>query len=97
MVRSCGQLAPTVTSVKVMVGDISQLSVPVAVPVFAGKVLAVQDTVIFGGQVMLGTVLSSIVMFCTHVLKLPQSSCDRHVRAIVYSCVHDGDAVVTSV
>lgn len=38
---SCGQPPPTVTSVKVIVGVASQLSVAVAVPVFAGNVLAV--------------------------------------------------------
>ena len=40
MVNSCGQVPPAVTSVKVMVGEVSQKSVAVAVPVFAGKVLA---------------------------------------------------------
>ena len=97
IVRSCGQLPATVISVNVIVGLTSQLSVPVAVPVLAGSVLAVQDTVILDGHVMAGPVKSSMVMVCTQVLKLPQSSCERHVRAMVYSCVQLGDAVVTSV
>jgi hypothetical protein len=41
IVLSCGQAPPTVTSLKVTVGVASQLSVEVAVPVLAGKVLAV--------------------------------------------------------
>ncbi len=45
-----------------MTGAGLQLSIAVAVPVPAGKVLPVHSTVTFGGQVMTGGVLSSIVM-----------------------------------
>ena len=96
IVRSCGQLPPIVTSVKVIAGEISQLSVAVAMPVLAGKVLAVHCTVTLGGQAITGAVLSSITMICTQVLKLPQSSVDRHVLSMVYSCEQLGEAVVTS-
>ena len=41
IVSLCGQFPPAVTSLKVIVGVASQLSVAVAVPVFAGNVLAV--------------------------------------------------------
>ena len=42
MVNSCAHAPATVTSLEVIVGVASQLSEAVAVPVFAGKVLAVQ-------------------------------------------------------
>ena len=58
MVLSWGHPAAIVTSVKVMTGAPSQLSVAVAVPVLAGNVLAVHNTVIFGGQVIDGPLLS---------------------------------------
>jgi hypothetical protein len=58
MVRSAGQLPPTVTSEKVIVGELSQPSVAVAVPVFAGNVLAVHSIVTFAGQVITGAVPS---------------------------------------
>jgi hypothetical protein len=55
-----------VTSVDVMVGVASQLSVAVAVPLLPpGIVLAVHSMVIFGGQkVITGGVLSSTKMVC---------------------------------
>lgn len=58
IVLSCGQAPPTVTSLKVIVGVASQ-STAVAVPVFAGNVLAVHWIVTLGGQVNTGGVLSS--------------------------------------
>ena len=86
-----------VTSVDVMVGVGSQLSVAVAVPfVPPGAVLAVHSIVIFGGHVITGGVLSSTKMVCRHVLELPQSSVALQVRLIVYSCGH-APATVTSV
>ena len=57
IVLSCGHAPPTFTSLEVMVGVGSQ-SVAVAVPVFAGKVLAVHCMVTFGGHAMVGGVLS---------------------------------------
>jgi hypothetical protein len=86
MVYSCGHAPAAVTSAEVIVGVASQLSVAVAVPVFAGKVLAVQRMVIFGGQVSTGPALSSTKMVWTHEPELPQSSAIFQVRVIVYSC-----------
>jgi hypothetical protein len=58
MVLSCGHIPPTVTSLNVISGAGSQLSVAVAVPVFAGKVLAVHCIVMLGGQVITGGISS---------------------------------------
>ncbi len=85
MIYSIGFTPATVTSEYVMTGAGLQLSIAVAVPVLAGKVLPVHATVIFAGQVMTGGVLSSIVMSWLHVIKLPQASCDFHVLVMVYS------------
>jgi hypothetical protein len=89
IVYSCGHAPPTVTSVDVMVGVASQLSVAVAVP-FAppGAVLAEHWMVRLAGQVITGGVLSSTTMICVHELELPQSSIARHVRVMVNSCGH---------
>jgi hypothetical protein len=48
--------------VKVTTGALSQLSLDVAVPVLAGKVLAVHCIVTFAGQVSAGATLSSITI-----------------------------------
>lgn len=72
-----------IPSVYVIVGDVSQLSVLVAVPVADGNVLAVHWIVILGGHVIPGATISLTVMTWLHVLKLPQSSCDRQVRVMV--------------
>ena len=80
-----------------IVGVPSQLSVDNGDPVFAGKVLAVQEMVTFAGQVIDGPVLSSIVMTWMQVMKLPQSSSDRQVRVMVYAWLQDGNEAVTSV
>ena len=82
---SCGQAPPTITSVDVMVGTASQLSVAVAVPVLAGNVLAVHSIVNDAGHVMTGGVLSSTVMTCVHELLLPQSSVALQVLVITIS------------
>lgn len=50
-----------VTSLYVIVGVASQKSVAVAVPVLTGSVLAVQETVLLGGQEIIGGVLSFTV------------------------------------
>ena len=84
MVNSCGHAPPTVTSVEVIVGVASQ-SVAVAVPVFAGNVLAVHCMVTLAGQVITGATLSSTVIVCTQVLELPQSSVAVQVRVMVRS------------
>lgn len=80
-----------------MTGAGEQLSTAVAVPVPAGKVLPVQAMVRFGGQVITGGVLSSMVISWLQVTKLPQLSWALQVRVIVYSCGQEGKAVVTSV
>jgi hypothetical protein len=59
-----------------------QLSVAVAVPVFAGIVLAVHWIVTFGGHVIVGGVFAT-VMTCRHVAVLLQLSVADHVRLIV--------------
>ena len=99
MVYSCGQTVLwTVTSVDVIVGVGSQLSVAVAVPLVPpGAVLAVHSIVKFGGQVMTGGVLSSTTITCRQELELPQSSVALQVRRMVYSCGQVSFWMVTSV
>lgn len=96
MVSSCGHAPPTVTSVEVMVGVASQLSVAVAFPVLPGKVLAVHSMVVLAGHEIAGGTLSSITIVCTQLLVLPQSSVATHVRVMVLSSGHD-PPIVTSV
>lgn len=95
IVLSCGHTPATVTSEKVIVAELSQLSVAVAVPVFAGNVLAVHRMVIFAGQVMAGPWLSSTKMIWLQDPMLPQSSVAVHVRVIVLSCGHEPAAVTS--
>lgn len=95
IVLSCGQSPATVASVKSTTGTASQLSVAVAEPVLAGRVLAVHCIVILAGQVMAGAVLSSITMDCAHVLELPQASVALQVRVITNSCGHPPPAVTS--
>ena len=85
IVLSDRQIPAMVTSEKVMVADGSQLSVAVAVPVAAGNVLPVHNTVMFAGHVIAGPVLSSTKMVCVHVLELPQSSVAVHVLVMFNS------------
>jgi hypothetical protein len=76
-----------VTSVEVIVGVASQLSVAVAVPAGPpGAVLTEHWMVTLAGQVITGGVLSSTKMICVQVLELPQSSVALHVLVMVYSC-----------
>jgi hypothetical protein len=86
IVSSSGQDPPTTTSLKVIVGVPSQLSVALAEPVVAGNVLAEQEIVMFDGQAMDGATLSSTTITWRQVLVLPQSSVAVHVRLIVRSC-----------
>lgn len=95
MVNSCGHAPPTVTSLEVIVGVASQLSVAVAVPVLPGKVLSVHCIVILAGHEMAGATLSSITMVCTQLLVLPQSSVATHVRVMVLSSGHDPPTVTS--
>ena len=84
----CAQ--PTVpcvlTSLKVIMisATAEQLSAPVAIPVFAGEVSSSHSIVKSIGQVITGGVVSSTLIVCTQVLKLPQASVALHVLEIVY-------------
>jgi hypothetical protein len=84
-----------ITSLKVIVDIVSQLSVAVAIPVLAGVVLAEQSIVISTGQVIRGARVSSTTMTWVHALLLKQSSVAVQVLVIVISCGHD-PPVVTS-
>lgn len=57
--------------------------------------MELQSIVTFGGQVIIGGVLSSTKMVCTQLLELPQSSAATHVLEMVRSCGHE-PATVTS-
>jgi hypothetical protein len=96
MVVNTGHDPATVTSLNVIVGEATQLSVAVAVPVAGGNVLAVHWMVTFAGQVIVGGTASSTVIVCTQELELPQSSVARHVREITLSAEHT-PGVTTSV
>ena len=72
-----------------------QLSDVVTLPVLGAGTWLAHDTVVFGGQAIVGGVLSSTTMICKQVALLPQSSVAVHVRLIVYSCGH-APAMVTS-
>ena len=96
IINSSGHDPPTVTSLNVIEGMASQLSVAVAIPVLAGNVLAVHSIVIFGGQVIIGAWLSFIVIICSHVLLLPQSSVAFQILVIPPPCEQDPPAMVTS-
>jgi hypothetical protein len=87
MVYSCGPVGMFISE-KVMITVASQLSVAVAVPVLAGKVLAVHCMVTFGGQVIKGARLSSTEITWTQVLEFEQSSVAFQVRLIVLSWGH---------
>ena len=85
------------TSVNVITGDASQLSVAEAVPVLPGNVFDVHSIVTSAGQVTTGGVLSSTVITCRHVLEFPHSSVALHVRFILYSWIQAGSEIVASV
>lgn len=65
------------------------MSVDNAVPVLAGNVLAVHSMVTFGGQVMMGAVLSSTKIVCTQDELLPHASVATQVRVIVFSFMQE--------
>lgn len=58
IVNSSTHWPATIVSVELMTGVPPQLSAPVAVPVVAGNVLVPNVTVMSGGQVMVGGVIS---------------------------------------
>jgi hypothetical protein len=62
MVLRIGHDPDAVISLKVSVGEATQLSVAVAVPVLGGNVLAVHWMVTFAGHVIVGGTASSTVM-----------------------------------
>jgi len=62
IIKACGQDPVMMTSVDVMVGDRSQLSMLVAFPVLAGSELAVHSIVTSAGQEMAGPTLSTTVI-----------------------------------
>src|SRR6187431_836095 len=78
-----------------MVGIGLQLSIAEAMPVSIGSVLSVHSTVIFGGQLMVGTWLSSSMIVCSQVLVLPQTSIAIHVLMIVISCGQDPPTITS--
>jgi hypothetical protein len=82
IVDSCGHAPGVTTSVDVIVTDGSQLSVPVAVPVFAGSVLAVHSIVVLDGHVMVGATLSMTVNVWTQVAVAPVASSTVYVRVM---------------
>ena len=73
-IKNAGHALVINPSVNEMTGDPLQLSVAVAVPVFAGNVLASQSIVILTGHVIEGAVLSNTVIVWVQVAKLPQAS-----------------------
>ena len=85
MALSCGHEPSTIASLKVMVDNVSQLSVAVAIPVAAGSVLAVHSIVKLGGQVFVGGTVSITFIVWMQVVLLPQSSVAVQVLVMVLS------------
>ena len=83
IVLSCGQIPPTVISLKVIPTTGSQLSVAVAVPVLAGNVLAVHRIVTLPGQVTIGATLSTTVIVWVHVCTFPALSVTVNTLVII--------------
>ena len=80
-----GQAPAVVTSLYVIVGEASQLSVAVAIPVLSGEVESVHSMVIDTGQVMTGGVVSCTKMDALQVDEFPQSSVAVQVLVTVSS------------
>jgi len=91
----CGHDPVVITSLKVIIGEPSQLSVEVAEPVFAGRVLSVHWRVTSAGQVITGSILSLTKMVWLQVFIFPQASVLFHVRVIVYRCGQEPAAVTS--
>ena len=68
---------------KVTVVAPPQLSLAVTVSGFAGGTRFAHCTVTFGGQVIVGTVLSKTVITWAQVAEFPQASVDLYVRVNV--------------
>lgn len=80
-----GSNMPKGWSENVKVDVAPQLSVAVAVPAKLGVATFEQETVVLGGQVIVGGTLSRMNMVWTHVAVLPQPSVAVHVRKTVPS------------
>jgi len=76
------QLPAISTSVYVITGSVSQLSVAVAYPVNPGSAELLHARVVSAGHDTTGGVVSKTVMVCTQVLILPQASADCQVLRI---------------
>src|SRR5204863_518587 len=61
---------------------VPQVSLPVAVPVALGAVEPVHSTMASGTSLIVGAVVSTMVMVCLQVAKLPQSSVAFQVRVM---------------
>ena len=57
-----------------------QLSLATAIPIFTGDVSVSQEIIIKEGQVKVGDVLSSTLIFCMQVAEKPHKSVAVHVR-----------------
>src|SRR2546427_8374829 len=77
-----GQLPGTVLSLCVITGVGSQLSVAVALPVTIGSLEVLHWTVVSGGQLITGAVVSTTVMVCWQELLLPAQSMAVQVRVM---------------
>src|SRR6266542_204384 len=65
-----------------LIVTVPHVSLPVASPVPTGLVSPVHSTVVSDGTVRLGLVVSTIVIVCTQVFKLSQSSVAVQVRVM---------------
>ena len=93
----CNAQGPsTITSLEVMLGNASQLSVAEAIPVLSGVVLDMHPIVTFGGQVSNGAVSSTTTIVLLQLELFPQSSVAVHVLVTLYSA-GQVPLVVTSV
>jgi len=72
----------TVLSIELMLTPL-QLSLPLAVPLAAILVSAGQSSTASAGQLIEGAVMSTTVITWLHLVLLPHSSVDVHVRSIV--------------
>src|SRR5439155_27336444 len=71
---------PGATASVWLMATLPQASLPVAVPVALGSVEAVHSTVVLGGPVIDGLVVSTTLMVCTRLVLLPESSVAVQVR-----------------
>src|SRR5688572_29833761 len=72
----------------VMVAAPPQLSDEVTLPVFTAGTSGAHETVTFGGQVIVGGVLSNTVIVCIQVDELLHASVALYVLVTVYRLIH---------